>query len=857
VSIPISAQLVTQHFSVNTHTSPFSKMSKDPNVIRIKPYYYIHVLDNNSNVTRVEVGPNTYTRQEHEKIVQGPDPMIMIPPRHYCIISNPVIRDAKGKPVFDAHGNVKIRFGDEEIRFEQDPFPLYPGELLFGKVNALQVVGPDAALRLRAIRDFEDKTAGDEWLFKGPATYKPRVEVQVVEVIRATIIKPNTALKLRARKQCVDSKNASRDAGEEWLVREVGAYLPGVDEEIVQTVAAKVLTDKKALHLRATKTFNDCFGVERKAGEEWLVTLNEAETHIPDVYEEVVGEVRITTLSNRQYTVVLDPLDSKGRPQLGVKELRVGPASFFLRPGERLESGIQNIHVLGAEEALLLRAREAYKDGDKVRSPGDKWMIQGPCDYVPPIEVEIIEKRTFIPLDENEGIYVRDLNTGKVRAVVGESYLLKANEELWEKQLPEAVEELLLKERTTAEVRSNNYNAKFSGAPRDKTRLVTYRAPHGAAVQVYDYKEKRARVVFGPELVMLGPEEQFTVMSLSGDVPKRPNVIKSLSLLLGPDFMTDIVIVETGDHARLSLKLSYNWYFEVNREKPEEGAAIFKVPDFVGDACKAIASRVRGAVAAVSFDKFHKNSSEIIRSAVFGVDRETGEVRNRFFFASNNLVITNIDIQSVEPVDQRTRDALQKSVQLAIEITTNSQEASARHDAERIEQEARGRLERQKITDEAEAEKARKDLLQLQAQSAAVEATGQATAEAKARAEAAQIEGEAAVTQAQLKAEATQIKSLADLEQLRKRNLQEIEHKKSMNELSVNKARELAAIEAKKFKDIVDAIGPETIKKIALAGPEMQAKLLGGLGLKSLMITDGSSPINLFNTAQGLIANSQ
>ncbi len=38
-----------------------------------------------------------------------------------------------------------------------------------------------------------------------------------------------------------------------------------------------------------------------------------------------------------------------------------------------------------------------------------------------------------------------------------------------------------------------------------------------------------------------------------------------------------------------------------------------------------------------------------------------------------------MDIQSVEPVDQRTRDALQKSVQLAIEITTNSQEAAARY----------------------------------------------------------------------------------------------------------------------------------------------------------------------------------
>lgn len=35
-------------------------------------------------------------------------------------------------------------------------------------------------------------------------------------------------------------------------------------------------------------------------------------------------------------------------------------------------------------------------------------------------------------------------------------------------------------------------------------------------------------------------------------------------------------------------------------------AAVFSVPDFVGDACKAIASRIRGAVASVQFDDFHK-----------------------------------------------------------------------------------------------------------------------------------------------------------------------------------------------------------------------------------------------------------
>ena len=40
----------------------------------------------------------------------------------------------------------------------------------------------------------------------------------------------------------------------------------------------------------------------------------------------------------------------------------------------------------------------------------------------------------------------------------------------------------------------------------------------------------------------------------------------------------------------------------------EAAAQLFSVPDFVGDACKAIASRVRGAVASVQFDDFHKVS---------------------------------------------------------------------------------------------------------------------------------------------------------------------------------------------------------------------------------------------------------
>ena len=62
-------------------------------------------------------------------------------------------------------------------------------------------------------------------------------------------------------------------------------------------------------------------------------------------------------------------------------------------------------------------------------------------------------------------------------------------------------------------------------------------------------------------------------------------------------------------------------------------------------------------------------------------------------------------------------------------------EASASHEAKRVEQAARGRLERQKLTNEKEAEKERVRLCELQAVTAAVESCGQSKAEAQAHAE--------------------------------------------------------------------------------------------------------------------------
>jgi len=844
----------------------------DQTVFRMAPKTYIHVLDATTNITRVEVGPRTFVRQENEQVVLGPESMITVPSRHYVIIENPVIRDAEGQLVYEgdgAHKQVKLKHAEQEIRLACDPFPLWPGEVLRQSVTPLTIVKADTALKLRAVLDFEDqaagvsRVAGDEWLFRGPGTYTPRVEVQVDLVLQATIILPNQSLRVRARKEMKDHMGVDRVTGEEWLVSQVGAYLPGVFEEVIRTVDAIVLTDKVALHVRALKTFSDVFGKERRTGEEWLITTEDTDTYIPGIYEDVVAEVEITVLTNRQYAVVLNPCGENGRPDLGAKKQVVGPAQFFLKPGEELQDGaVQEIHVLSEDSGLVLKAIEAFTDdfpakGAVKRNPGDRWMVRGPTEFVPPVHVEVVAHRRAIPLDDSEGIYVRDTQTGAVRAVIGETYMLNENEELWDKTLPPQVEELLSDSRDPMMDRTSDAHAmaKAKGkgkGRREKSRVVSFRVPHNAACQLYDFKQKKARVVFGPEMVMLQPDEQFTQLSLSGGKPKRPNEIQSLCLLLGPDFCTDIIVIETADHARLQVQLSYNWHFDVDQNDPEAAAALFSVPDFVGDLCKAVASRVRGAVAGVQFDDFHKNSAKIIRSSVFGLTNE-GKVKDMFQFSANKLCITSIDIQSAEPVDQRTRDALQKSVQLAIEITTNSQEAAARHEAQRLEQEARGRLERQKIQDEAEAESSRMKLLELQASSAAVESSGQAKAEAQSRAEAARIEGEAAVKQAELKASAQKIEAEAELERLQAARKAELDYIQKQDELELAKAAKLAEMERVKFESMVAAIGSDTLLAMAQAGPEMQVKLLQGLGIQSTLITDGKSPINLFQTANGLI----
>lgn len=835
-------------------------------VVRIKPLQYVHVQDLSSNVTSLEVGPRSIILQDNHVLVKGPLPFVVVPPGHFCEIKNPVKKPCLPGEVYD------LKHGFVEVHLHGEPFPLYPGEILVGAtdddfkkaIKVLSIIPDNRAVRLRAFADCEidgvKRMAGEMWQLEGRTTYIPSPNVETVGYCDAIIIKHGEAIHLKAKQDLVDKNDRKRVSGEEWLVRRTGAYLPGVYEEVVKVEKAYTLTHNTALYLKATKSCVDALGKKRYVGQEWLVTMDDTETYIPEVGEEAIKGIRKTVLSRNQYAVVLDPVDETGINQLGKKELRVGVTNFFLHPGEVLEAGIQEAYILADDEALVLSALDFYED--KVsdtetikRTPGDRWMIHGPQDYIPPTQVNVETRRKAVALSENSGIYVQNVHSGEVRAILGpQSYLLKEFEELWEKPLSAEVEMMLslgggygdgTDIRKLAYFESAINPEYVAGGQRDKTKVVTYKCPKGTAVQVYNYKENKARVVFGPDMIILEPHENFNVLSLSAGKPKKENALKSFLLMLGPDFITDIFEVETSDHARLKIKIGMNNHFEVDNED-KESQAIFSISDFIGFACRNVASRIRGVVAQTPFDEFHRYSNNIIRKAVFGVDKDD-KVNKTLKFDANKLIITQIDVQSIEPVDENMRNSLMKSVQMAIEISTMSTEKAADHEAKRLEQIARGLLERQKLLNKMEAEESKKTLAEFKAITAAVESTGQSKAEAQAKADKLLIEGQCAIEVAKLKAEAAAVELEAELEMKRKKRELDIKYKQEKDKLEIEKTKLLSSVEVAKFSSMVSAIGQNTLAEIASEAPECEASLLRCLGIKNVLITDGTTPINMMS----------
>lgn len=809
--------------------------------IKLEPYTYIHILDLNSNLTRMEEGPKTLYKLDHEEIVLRPTKMTQLPPKSCVIVRNPVVIGDDKHPVANENGTLKIKFGEMEVRTSEqypDPFPLYPGEELDEGIKKYTVVGKDEALLIKVLRDYKDETdtvrlAGQQHQVLGPLTYINKVEEKPVKIIKAVTIKKNEGIIIEALNNFVDRKGVSRVVGEQWLYTDVGSYIPDVNETIKKQVKGNVLDSQKGLFVRALRDFTDFMGVERKTGDQWLITSTDTPVYIQGVHDQVFSTVKPITLTSREYCIVENPYDDEGKPQWGKKEVRVGEQTFFLKPSENLIGKTQKVFILDENDALILEANEDFYDDEfRVhRRARENWMIKGPREYIPNINVDVKREQKARALDSNEGVYIRDLVSGRVKAVTGEKILLKDTEEFWEKELDHISERII-------------YGSKAS--QRNKHEVVNYPVGDNSVVQIYDFKEKTNRVVFGPELVLLQPCEEFTILRVSGGVPKRENAEQLIAISLGQTNFEDQIAVETNDHASIILHLSYNGHFVFDRET-DDPAKFFKIEDFIGIACKTMASRIRGTVSSIPYNEFHHNYSAIIKQACFG--------RHGFFqFDENNFRIRECDVKNQYIEDVEIREKLKNNTSLAIELKTRANELKYELQRKMMEEESNGKLILQKLKDETRAADAQINLQKLKSESDSIKEVGEKIAHARAMTEGCNITGQSKLNEAEWNASAYNIDTEIMIKNLELNNEETYEKTKEADEMEIEKSEKTSDIEVSKFKQLVKAIGPETIKAMAKSGPENRAKLLKGLGLEGYLVTDGKTPVNLFSAANGLVS---
>lgn len=190
--------------------------------------------------------------------------------------------------------------------------------------------------------------------------------------------------------------------------------------------------------------------------------------------------------------------------------------------------------MLTEDQSLLLKAKNEFIDHKGViRKPGEKWLFHGQGEYIPPVDVEVLDLRSSIPLANGEGIYIKDENTGEVRTHIGSTYMLKAHEELYEKELEAKEEELFAFQHLgipfippkIVDGRIVYETPDIGNYKRDKTRVIDYQVSSNRVVQLFNFKTKTTKVIFGPALVLLEAEETLTLLSLSGFNPKVENAI--------------------------------------------------------------------------------------------------------------------------------------------------------------------------------------------------------------------------------------------------------------------------------------------------------------------------------------------
>jgi len=355
-------------------------------------------------------------------------------------------------------------------------------------------------------------------------------------------------------------------------------------------------------------------------------------------------------------------------------------------------------YVLQKTQAMSLQAthdhEDTVEDNGKIatvqRKAGEKWLLKGERTVIPSIYQLVIKGPTpAIAIQQNEGVYILNLDTQEVRVVEGpQSLFLDVGEELWTKDL-DAVESETMFPNERSLHRLEFYNGK-DGTPYLVSKAIKLTSDE--AMCVLDYSNDTEKYLVGPQNYLLRPHEHIKAIRLSGDTPKRENVLNVAKLKIGPAFSTDMVNVRTYDNVELQITIQYKWGFTIPKklfagrcitsQMDEEEKKYYTKHnimnpfmmmtkmfsgDFLGYMCQSMRSRIRSLASQVPYEKFVKDTANLIKDGIpadgiKGVFRhyENWKKIGREY-DEYSLFIEETDVKSVVASEPKIRDLLREA----------------------------------------------------------------------------------------------------------------------------------------------------------------------------------------------------
>ena len=348
--------------------------------------------------------------------------------------------------------------------------------------------------------------------------------------------------------------------------------------------------------------------------------------------------------------------------------------------------------------------------------------------FFPSENLEELQEIHAIPIADKEGLYVRDISTGKISTEPGPK-----------NYLPDPTKVEVITRFLDAEIEKL-----YGLGNRDKNKAISIYIPPSVAVLVTSNNKRE--VVSGPQTKLLNYDEDLEILKLSTGKPKNDDqLLATCFLRINGNKVSDIIKVKTSDHVELEVMLSYRVSF-ISKEENDR-VKWFNVNNYIALLCDHISSIVRGATRVIPIEKFHANGTEIVRAAILG-EKHGEEKRHGRFFDENNMHIYDVEVLEVKILDPDVNRLLSDAQRKAITSEVAKKEEQMRLDNAKVKEIVNQEIyESQKATimKEAELEGSKNKLAELKVKASIDLDNMQRVTKAKTTAEEIDIESSARV----------------------------------------------------------------------------------------------------------------